>query len=100
MKTTIRKGMKKDLPSVLKLIKELADFENAKDQVTITLEDLEKDGFGDRPWYWFLVAEKDDKIVGLSFYWIRYSTWKGKFLFLEDFVIKQKYIGLFLIFFM
>ena len=91
MKTTIRKGMKKDLPSVLKLIKELADFENAKDQVTITLEDLEKDGFGEHPWYWFLVAEKDDEIVGLSFYWIRYSTWKGKFLFLEDFVIKEEY---------
>ena len=90
MKTTIRKGIREDLPSVLKLIKELADFENAKDQVTITLEDLEKDGFGEHPWYWFLVAEKDDKIVGLSFYWIRYSTWKGKFLFLEDFVIKQE----------
>jgi len=91
MKILIRKGIRKDLPSVLKLIKELADFENAKDQVTITLEDLEKDGFGEHPWYWFLVAEKDDEIVGLSFYWIRYSTWKGKFLFLEDFVIKQEY---------
>ena len=91
MKIIIRKGIRKDLPSVLKLIKELADFENAKDQVTITLEDLEKDGFGEHPWYWFLVAEKDDEIVGLSFYWIRYSTWKGKFLFLEDFVIKQEY---------
>ena len=43
------------------------------------------------PWYWFLVAEKDEEIIGLSFYWIRYSTWKGKFLFLEDFVIKQEY---------
>ena len=91
MKIIIRKGKRKDLPAVLKLIKELADFENAKDQVTITLENLEKDGFGKHPWYWFLVAEKDDEIVGLSFYWIRYSTWKGKFLFLEDFVIKQEY---------
>lgn len=91
MKTTIRKGKKKDLPSVLKLIKELADFENEKEQVTITLKDLENDGFGKHPWYWVLVAEKDDEIVGLSFYWIRYSTWKGKFLFLEDFVIKHKY---------
>ena len=91
MKTTIRKGIKKDLPAVLTLIKELADFENALEQVTITLEDLEKDGFGDHPWFWFLVAEKDNEIVGLSFYWIRYSTWKGKFLFLEDFVIKQEY---------
>jgi len=91
MKIIIRKGIKKDLPSVLKLIKELADYENALDQVTITLDDLEQDGFGFQAWYWFLVAEKDDEIIGLSFYWIRYSTWKGKFLFLEDFVIKAEY---------
>ena len=91
MEIKIRKGVKTDLPSVLKLIKELADYENEKDQVTITLDNLEQDGFGQHPWYWFLVAEKEDEIVGLSFYWIRYSTWKGKFLFLEDFVIKEKF---------
>ena len=91
MEIKIRKGVKTDLPSVLKLIKELADYENAKDQVTITLDNLEQDGFGHHPWYWFLVAEKEDEVVGLSFYWIRYSTWKGKFLFLEDFIIKDEY---------
>ena len=91
MKIKIREGVKEDLPTVLELIKELADFENARDQVTITLEDLEKDGFGENPWYWFLVAKRNNEIVGLSFYWIRYSTWKGKFLFLEDFVIKEEY---------
>ena len=91
MKITIREGIKEDLPAVLRLIKELADFEKSLDEVTITLEDLENDGFGDRPWFWFLVAEENNEIVGLSFYWIRYSTWKGKFLFLEDFVIKKKY---------
>jgi GNAT superfamily N-acetyltransferase len=91
MKITIREGVKTDLSAVLQLIKELADYENALDQVTITQEDLENDGFSERPWYWFLVAEKNNEIIGLSFYWIRYSTWKGKFLFLEDFVIKQEY---------
>ena len=91
MKTTIRKGIKKDLPSILRLIKELADYENSLEEVTITLEDLENDGFGNHPWYWFLVAEKNNQIIGLSFYWVRYSTWKGKFLFLEDFVIKEEY---------
>ena len=91
METTIREGIKEDLPAVLRLIKELADFEKSLDEVTITLEDLENDGFGDRPWFWFLVAEENNEIIGLSFYWIRYSTWKGKFLFLEDFVIKQEY---------
>ena len=91
MKTTIRKGVKKDLPAVLSLIKELADYENALEEVTITLADLERDGFKTQPWYWFLVAENENQIIGLSFYWVRYSTWKGKFLFLEDFVIKEKY---------
>ena len=91
MKIKIREGVKEDLPSVLELIKELADYENSLEEVIISLEDLENDGFGDHPWYWFLIAEKDEEIIGLSFYWIRYSTWKGKFLFLEDFVIKQEY---------
>jgi GNAT superfamily N-acetyltransferase len=91
MKLTIRQGGKKDLPAILSLIKELANYENALEEVTITLEDLEKDGFENHPWYRFLVAEKDNQIIGLSFYWIRYSTWKGKFLFLEDFVIKKEY---------
>jgi len=91
MNITIREGVKDDLPSVLKLIKELADYENAIEQVTITLHDLEQDGFGSQPFFWFLVAEKDSVIIGISFYWIRYSTWKGKFLFLEDFVIQEKY---------
>ena len=91
MKIKIREGVKEDLPSVLGLIKELADYENSLEEVIITLEQLEDDGFGDHPWYWFLIAEKDNEIIGLSFYWIRYSTWKGKFLFLEDFVIKEEY---------
>ena len=97
MNVTIRKGVKDDLPEVLKLIKELAEYEKALDSVTITLEELEKDGFGDHPWYWFLVAEDNNTIIGISFYFIRYSTWKGKFLYLEDFVInkvnRQKGIG-------
>ncbi len=91
MKTIIRKGLKNDLPAVLNLIKELADYEKSLKEVTITLKDLEKDGFGKHPWYWFLIAEKNKTIIGLSFYWIRYSTWKGKFLFLEDFIIKKEY---------
>ena len=91
MKTIIRTGEKKDLPSVLRLIKELAEYENSLDEVSITLQDLENDGFSMNPSYYFLVAECNNIIIGLSFYSIRYSTWKGKFLFLEDFVINSEY---------
>ena len=91
MKTIVREGIKKDLPHTLELIKELAEYENSLNELTITLEELETDGFGETSYYSFLVAENNDTIVGLSFYFIRYSTWKGKFLFLEDFVIKEEY---------
>lgn len=94
MKIKIRSGEKKDLQSILNLIKELAEYENALEEVTITLRELESDGFGDSQHYKFLVAEIDEKIIGLSFYWFRYSTWKGRFLFLEDFIIKKKYRSL------
>ena len=87
----IRKGEKGDLKQVLNLIKELAEYENAIDEVIITIKDLERDGFSKTPSYHLLVAEIDGKIIGLSFYWIRYSTWKGKFLFLEDFIVKKEY---------
>lgn len=93
MEVKIRKGQKADLPSVLALIKELAEFEKAPDEVSVTLEELEEDGFGQYPYYWFIVAEHKGEIIGLSFYFIRYSTWKGRFLFLEDFVVKEDFRG-------
>ena len=72
MKTIIREGLKEDLPKVLELINELADYEKASEQVTITLDDLENDGFGDTSYFSFLVAEHNKTIIGLSFYFIRY----------------------------
>ena len=93
MEFKIRKGQKADLTSVLALIKELAEFENAPNEVSVTLEELEEDGFGHHPYYWFIVAEHKEEIIGLSFYFIRYSTWKGRFLFLEDFVVKEDFRG-------
>ena len=93
MEVKIRRGQKADLPCVLALIKELAEFEKALNEVSVTLEELENDGFGKCPYYSFIVAVHKGKIIGLSFYFIRYSTWKGRFLFLEDFVVKEDYRG-------
>jgi GNAT superfamily N-acetyltransferase len=90
MKIQIRKGVQTDLPQVLDLIKELAIYEDALDEVTIKLEDLERDGFGSERLFHFLVAVNEKELVGIAFYYTRYSTWKGKILYLEDFVVKEQ----------
>lgn len=89
----IRVGRKEDLPRVLELIKELAEYEKASDQVFNTVDQLEKDGFGPQPIYGFFVAENEKGIVGLSLYYWRYSTWKGKRLWLEDIIVTQSERG-------
>ena len=91
MNILIRKGLKSDLPRVLELIKELAMYEKAPAEVVVSIEELERDGFGDNPVFEFFVAEVEDKIVGISLYYIKYSTWKGKCIFLEDIIITEKF---------
>lgn len=93
MDFNIRKATKEDLPQVLNLVKELALYEKAPEEVTISLDDLEKDGFGEHPLYWIILAENEQGILGMSFYYIRYSTWKGKCLYLEDIVVKEEFRG-------
>jgi len=90
---TIREGKKADLPRVLELIKELATFEKAGHEVTNTIELMEYDGFGPNPIYGFFVAENESGIVGISLYYWRYSTWKGKRLYLEDIIVTEQVRG-------
>lgn len=89
MNITIRTGKKEDLNRVLELVKELALFERAPEQVTNTIEMMETDGFGPNPVYGMFVAQNADGIVGLSLYYYRYSTWKGKRLYLEDIIVTE-----------
>lgn len=91
MNIAIRKGTKTDLPAVLNLVKELAIYEKAPNEVTVTLNDMERDGFGENPIFSFFVAETDGKIVGIALYYIKYSTWKGKCVFLEDIIVTEAY---------
>jgi len=93
MDFSIRPATKNDLPEVLALVKELALYEKAPEEVTITLSELEADGFGKNPLYWIILAENENGIMGMSFYYIRYSTWKGKCLYLEDIVVKEEFRG-------
>jgi GNAT superfamily N-acetyltransferase len=93
MDVVIRVGTIKDLPRVLELIKELAAYERAPHEVITTVEQMEKDGFGERPLYGIFVAERQKHIIGISIYYYRYSTWKGKRLYLEDIVVSQEERG-------
>jgi GNAT superfamily N-acetyltransferase len=89
----IRRGERQDLPAVLSLIQELALYEKAPHEVTNTVKDMERDGFGSHPIYFLWVAEKNEKIVGIAICYIRYSTWKGQILYLEDIVVTEKERG-------
>ena len=91
--TTIRVATKEDCPRLLELINELALYEKAPEEVTVTLAEFEDAGFGARPVWKAFVAEIDGTIVGLALYYIRYSTWKGCRLYLEDLVVTEEYRG-------
>jgi GNAT superfamily N-acetyltransferase len=89
----IRKGTPEDMPAVLGLIQELAEFEKEPDAVLVTVDDLVRDGFGTTPLFHVFVAEAEGEIVGIALYYYRYSTWKGKIIHLEDLVVKDKMRG-------
>ena len=78
------------MPQVHALIQELAEYERAPQEVTNTLEEMERDGFGENPIYKFFVAENEEGVVGIALYYTAYSTWKGRMLFLEDLVVTEK----------
>ncbi|WP_019990077.1 GNAT family N-acetyltransferase [Rudanella lutea] len=92
----IRPGVAADIPQVFDLVMELAVYEKAADQVTNTPEQMLQDGFGPNPSFGFLVAEDDEKnqIIGIALYYYRYSTWKGKRLYLEDIIVTENYRGM------
>ena len=89
----IRKGLRTDIPGLLALVKELALFEKAPDAVTNTEQAMLEDGFGKNPVFGFHVAELENKIVGIAVYFIKYSTWKGKGLYLDDLIVMESHRG-------
>ncbi len=93
MNIIIRKAEKKDCFRLLQLIQELADYEKAPTEVTVTLEHFEESGFGKNPVWWAFVAEINDQVEGFALYYIRYSTWKGQCMYLEDFLVTEKLRG-------
>lgn len=91
MKEGIRLGEERDIPDLLRLIKDLALYEKAADEVINTEAKLLADWKGD--WFEFLVAEHESKVVGISLYYKRYSTWKGCCFYLEDLYVQPEMRG-------
>ncbi len=93
MEITIRKAVIDDCPRLLELITELAVYEKAPDEVTVSLTHFTESGFGKQPVWWALVAEAEGVIQGFALYYIRYSTWKGQAMYLEDLLVTEAMRG-------
>lgn len=91
MEITLRKARKEDMVLVLGLIRELAVYENAEDQLKSTIESLERDAFGKNAQFQVILAEDDGELAGMVFYYYGYSTWKGKMLYIDDLVVKKPF---------
>ncbi|TMI86013.1 MAG: GNAT family N-acetyltransferase [Bacteroidetes bacterium] len=93
MTINIRPAVKEDCPGLLELVQELATYERAPNEVTVTLEHFIESGFGEKPVWWAFVAEVQGEVVGFALYYIRYSTWKGQAMYLEDILITNDWRG-------
>lgn len=93
MEINIRRAAKEDCPRLLELITELAVYEKAPDAVTVTLAHFAESGFGSNPVWWGFVAEAEGNIQGFALYYIRYSTWKGQAMYLEDILVTEAMRG-------
>ncbi|KAA9041510.1 GNAT family N-acetyltransferase [Ginsengibacter hankyongi] len=93
MNISIRKAERKDCKRLMELIYELAVFEKAPQEMTVSLEHFEESGFGQNPVWWAFVAEVDGKVEAFALYYIRYSTWKGQRMYLEDILVSEEFRG-------
>lgn len=90
----IRKAVSSDYQSIYNLIVELAEFEKAPGEVSNTSDELKMHGWSENPLFHSWVAEVQGVVVGMALCYIRYSTWKGPVLYLEDLVVQESHRGL------
>ena len=93
MEIKIRKAVRKDCVRMMELIQELATYEKAPDEVTVKLNHFEESGFGSNPVWWAFVAEAQGVVIGMALYYVRYSTWKGQRMYLEDILVTEDMRG-------
>lgn len=91
--SVIRKATKEDCARIMELVHELAVYEKAPNEVTVTLEHFTESGFGEQPVWWAFVVEVEGKIQGFALYYIRFSTWKGNRMYLEDLMVTEEMRG-------
>jgi GNAT superfamily N-acetyltransferase len=94
MNIIIRKAVKQDCHRMMELVEELALYEKAPNEITVAFDHFVESGFGERPVWWAFVAEIDGGIEGFAIYYIRYSTWKGQRMYLEDLLVTEKLRGM------
>ena len=93
MNIIIRRAVAEDCERLMDLIRELAVYEKAPEEVTVTLDHFVESGFGPNTVWWAFVAEVDGRVEGFALYYIRYSTWKGQRMYLEDILVTEKMRG-------
>ncbi len=93
MSIIIRRAVKEDCTKMMELIHELAVYEKEPDAVTVSFDHFVESGFGETPTWFSYVAEVDGAVEGFALWYIRYSTWKGQRLYLEDFLVSEKMRG-------
>lgn len=96
----IRRAERGDCPRLMDLVRELATYERAPEEVTVDPTHFEDSGFGPHPvWQAFVAtvagpdAPMGDRIVAFALYYIRYSTWKGQVMYLEDIIVTEEMRG-------
>ncbi len=94
MEIKIREAKKEDCSRMMQLVRELAEYEKAPDAVTVSFDHFVASGFGDKPVWWAYVGEIDGRVEGFALYYIRYSTWKGQRMYLEDLLVTEKLRGM------
>jgi len=93
MQVNLREARREDCPRLLELVHELALFEKAPQEVDVSLAEFEDAGFGNKPVWKAFVAEVAEYIVGFALYYVRYSTWKGRRIYLEDLIVTEEWRG-------